>query len=543
MIRLTARGTCMYRSESNLFSVLALNALLACMACDPADSGPLADFDEQPEEGGPASVTKMMRVNTRPGVQVGRDIGADLSRHVETAELGDADELIVRSEITSGPLRHVRLDQMHRGVRVWGADVAAHLRTDKLVLLSGSLVRGLDVDVTPTLTVDRALAAAVADLASAEGRTEEFERQRQRTEMVIVRSDDGARLAWHLEFFTEADESADPGRWNFLVDAHDGSVLQRWNALHTLEQASGFGGNGKVTRYWTAELDVEPQGDEFKMDTDRMVTLDMAHDVFGGEVVTGPLEGIGDRIINDAHGHTEVALDMLSQWFGHDSIDDDGFKIVNRVHYSHKYENAFWDGEQMTYGDGGSTFYPLAGALDVVAHEINHGFTEFHSKLEYFGQSGGMNESFSDIAGTAAEFFRVGEAADFEVGEDIMLVGGSLRSMCDPSVDGLSIDHMDDYDDGLDVHFSSGIMNKAFCRAAKRLSSGDPEGTATVEGVQRTARAFFAANAHYWTASSTFVQGCQGVLDAAADLDFSEAEVQALQVSWQDVGVNCGSGD
>src|SRR5207253_1565941 len=142
---------------------------------------------------------------------------------------------------------------------------------------------------------------------------------------------------------------------------------------------------------------------------------------------------------------------------GYNSIDNQGFKILSRAHYSNNYENAFWDGQEMTYGDGGTTLYEMSGSLDVVAHEIDHGFTQFHANLNYQGQSGGMNESFSDIA----------------------------------------------------------------------------------DGVKRAAKAWYTANAGYWTSTSSFTQGCQGVVDAAKSLKYLVRDIQALGDSWKDVGVTC----
>ncbi|EIL90074.1 M4 family metallopeptidase, partial [Rhodanobacter spathiphylli] len=133
-------------------------------------------------------------------------------------------------------------------------------------------------------------------------------------------------------------------------------------------------------------------------------------------------------------------------------------QLVMKVHYKSNYENAFWDGSAMYFGDGASTFYPLV-SLDVTSHEISHGYTEQNSGLEYSGQSGGMNEAYSDIAGEAAEFYDRG-SADFLVGADIVKtsagIGDALRYMCNPTQDGGSIDNAADYYNGLDVHYSSG---------------------------------------------------------------------------------------
>jgi Zn-dependent metalloprotease len=90
------------------------------------------------------------------------------------------------------------------------------------------------------------------------------------------------------------------------------------------------------------------------------------------------------------------------------------FQLVMRTHYSSSYENAFWDGSTMSFGDGASTFYPLV-SVDVAGHEVSHGFTEQHSNLTYSGQSGGMNEAYSDMGGEATEYFWKG-TNDFLVG-------------------------------------------------------------------------------------------------------------------------------
>jgi Zn-dependent metalloprotease len=205
--------------------------------------------------------------------------------------------------------------------------------------------------------------------------------------------------------------------------------------------------------------------------------------------------------INDAHYFGGVVYQMYSDWGLGPPLD---FQLTMRVHYSTNYENAFWDGSSMTFGDGFTTFYPLV-SLDVSAHEVSHGFTEQNSGLIYSGQSGGINEAFSDIAGEAAEFYMRG-SNDFKVGFDIFKSPtGALRYMCDPPQDGRSIDHASDYYNGLDVHYSSGVFNKAFCLLAK--SSG--------WDTQKAFQAFAFANMNKWTPSETFVSAARGVYDVA----------------------------
>jgi len=185
----------------------------------------------------------------------------------------------------------------------------------------------------------------------------------------------------------------------------------------------------------------------------------------------------------------------------------------------------------MNFGDGASTFYPLV-SLDVTSHEISHGYTEQNSGLQYTGQSGGMNEAYSDIAGEAAEFYDRG-AADFLVGRDIVKtsagIGDALRYMCNPPQDGGSIDNASKYTSSLDVHYSSGVYNKSFCLLAKT----------TGWDVKKAFQVYALANKSYWTATSTFNSGACGVESAATDLGYTKADVTA---AFSAVGVSCAGG-
>ncbi len=447
-----------------------------------------------------------------------------------------------------GQQTHVRMRQLHNGLPVWGSGVVVHAdASNRFLGLSGTVVTGLSgLDTAASISASDALPigkSAYSDRIS-KGLVADLAYLREKTELVAFADNKGgARPAWHVVFFTELQAGVEPGLWNYFIDAETGDVLHKYNGIHTLEQASGPGGNPKVARSWVAELDVEPSGDQFAMNTARLVTTNMNNGTSGsGTIVVGPLDPIGDAAINDAHGFAEQTLNMLQEWYGHNSIDDDGFVVRSRVHYDSNYENAFWDGTQMTYGDGDTLFHPLCGDIDVVSHEIHHGFTTFHSDLIYASQSGGLNESFSDIAGTVAEFFDEGDAADFDLGRDIFQADAALRFMCDPTADGVSIDHIDDYFEGLDVHFSSGISNKAFCRTARRLASGDPDGTANQASVRRAGEAWFEANASFWSQGTTFEQGCTGIIEAATALGFSADELAAIDQSWQDVGIDCDGG-
>jgi Zn-dependent metalloprotease len=180
-----------------------------------------------------------------------------------------------------------------------------------------------------------------------------------------------------------------------------------------------------------------------------------------------------DEFATDAHWGTEVTYDYLSNVHNRNSIDNNGFPLVSFVHYDQNYANAFWNGTVMTYGDGNSTSSlsnPLV-SLDIVAHEITHGLTDFTSDLIYANESGALNESFSDIFGTALEFYARPNRANWLIGED---VGGAIRSMVNPNAFG----HPDTYEgqswrqtkgciptannDRCGVHSNSGVQNYWF---------------------------------------------------------------------------------
>jgi len=475
--------------------------------------------------------------------QVAGEIGPAAVTYLDDADLGlsSEEELVVLSVATGADtLQHVRLGETHRGVPVLGSEIAVHADDTTFLGYGGTVTRGLEgFEVVPEVTGEQAVEIATLDHRAMLAAPAAVEYSRAASRLAIRPGGDqgGATLVWDIELRHPAQRGVPAGRWFYLVDAASGETLARHDGLAS-EQASGPGGNEKVPRSWTAALDVESEHREFEMDTRRLVTLDMKHQEEGGEVVHGPLDPIGDAAINDAHGFAEITLRVMQEWMGHDSINDKGYHIVSRVHYDEDLANAYWDGEQMTYGDGGDKFYPLPGGLDVVAHEINHGFTEFHSNLTYYGASGGLNESFSDVAGAVAEYYFDPGTADFLVGEDVVRDGPALRFMCDPPADGHSIDHARDFDGGTDVHLSSGIGNKAFCLAVGRQAA---VGSSVVAAVRAMGRVWYLANAGYWTSEADFSQGCQGTVDAARALGLASDQVTAIRQSWADVGVFCDS--
>ena len=453
--------------------------------------------------------------------------------------LGQNMSLAARSSVAvANGHKVVRQQQMFRGVPVYGRSIAVVQDAQGNALrATGELMQDAQLglaSVAPKLNAARAIAAlkSHAHTTLVGGATI----SNQKTDLFVYPQDNGtARLVYRVSYFVGG---ANPSRPTAIIDANTGAVIKSWNGL-TDASATGPGGNQKTGKYIYgtdyAALDVTQSGSTCTLQNTNVKTYNLNHGTSGGSVVsftcsnsdTDAINGAYSPV-NDAHHFGGVVHDMYNSYTGAPPLS---MQLVMKVHYKSNYENAFWDGSAMYFGDGASTFYPLV-SLDVTSHEISHGYTEQNSGLEYSGQSGGMNEAYSDIAGEAAEFYDRG-AADFLVGADIVKtsagIGDALRYMCNPTQDGGSIDNAANYYNGLDVHYSSGVYNKAFCVLAK-TSGWD---------VKKAFQAFALANKSYWTATSTFNSGACGVESAATDLGLSATDVAAAFTA---VGVTCPGG-
>jgi len=202
---------------------------------------------------------------------------------------------------------------------------------------------------------------------------------------------------------------------------------------------------------------------------------------------------VPDVAVNEAYDHSGTTYDFFAKILGRNSLDGEGLKLVSSVHVGDEegepLTNAFWNGEQMAYGDGdGRIFRRFTRSLDVVGHELTHGVESFTSNLVYQGQSGALNEHFADVFGVLVRQWKQNEPASeasWVVGEDILVPAPTRRGIRDMEKPGtafvsdpyLGTDpqpaHVKDYYTGrLDkggVHLNSGIPNRAFALAAKAI--------------------------------------------------------------------------
>jgi vibriolysin len=200
----------------------------------------------------------------------------------------------------------------------------------------------------------------------------------------------------------------------------------------------------------------------------------------------------------------------------------------------------------MVYGDGDNvTASNLANSLDVTGHELTHAVTDSESDLIYSGESGGLNESMSDIFGAVCEWYGTGRVISpriWLIGDDVWTPAtpnDALRYMHSPTLDGSSLDYFPDYASGVDVHYSSGISNLAFYLLSQGGTHPRAKTTQVVTGIgiERAARIFYKANVDIMTPSTTFEQAKVATEQAAAQLGYDAATIAEVGNAWKAVGV------
>lgn len=276
------------------------------------------------------------------------------------------------------------------------------------------------------------------------------------------------------------------------------------------------------------------------------------YDAEGTERLPGQLmrrEGqapVADKDANTAYDTAGVVYDFYKQAFGRNSINNAGMPLVSIYNYGVNFDNAFWDGQMMIYGGGdGHIFMPFLSVIDIPGHEISHGVTQYTSNLNYEGQPGALNESFSDCMGSCIKQFslkQTADQADWLIGQGIftsLINGRALRDMLnpgtaydDPNLGGKDPQpaHMDDYvntwEDEGGVHLNSGIPNKAFATACKAMGGFSWEKIGAIwYQTNLTVNAY--CRFQQWAATT-----------ANLAQRFGPAAVNVIRMAWSDVGIN-----
>jgi Zn-dependent metalloprotease len=244
-----------------------------------------------------------------------------------------------------------------------------------------------------------------------------------------------------------------------------------------------------------------------------------------------------------------LTYNFFKEIFKRNSIDTRGMKLDSTVHYGEEYNNAFWNGTQMVYGDGdGEIFQRFTKSIDVIGHELAHGVTQYEAALEYEGQAGALNESFSDVFGSLVKQYSLkqkADEADWLIGNGLLgskVKGIALRSLKEPGsgYDDPTIGkdpqpgHMKDYvettSDNGGVHINSGIPNRAFYLTAIALGG---------YAWEKAGRIWYITLTEKLRERSNFHQAASMSSDVAASLYGNESsEQKAVNKAWKLVGIN-----
>ena len=472
--------------------------------------------------------------------------------------------------------KHVRFQQKYRGMPVWGGEIIAHLDDTGLLyaLNARYLPTPKNVDLRNVeITQEQAIAWALQDLGlrRTDLRLEAWQKRLLKydgpTARLYIWQDEKVgvpepRLVWHVAVRPNFQDN-----WFVFVDAHTGEVLERYNAtaFDGPVTATGVDLNGKTqtlqvylyngTYYMidaTRPIWQAQQPDLLNNPKGALVTLDVRGNDLGSKTtvyhVTSSDNSWSDPVSVSAHFNMGKVFEYYYNKFGRRAIDGKGSSIFSVIHVTDQgqgMDNAYWNGVAMAYGDGNVMFKPLAGALDVAAHEMTHGVIDHTVSLEYKFQSGALNESLADVFGAMVD------NDDWTLGEEIIkpghFPGGALRNMADPhngaaqGQDGWQPATMSEFmnlDIGTDnggVHINSGIPNHACYLIAQAI------------GREKTEKIYYRTmEAKYLTAQSQFIDMRLALIRAAQDFvqkgEMTQNDVDAVKAAFDQVGITGNQG-
>jgi Zn-dependent metalloprotease len=418
---------------------------------------------------------------------------------------------------------HVRLDQVYHGIPVFGRQLVVHIDPQgRVASVNGHFVPGIEAPTKPSIGAEQAEGVALRDLL--ENQLEPDERahvqttvRRANTQLMVYIDQAGKpRLTWYVTIMTQRPL----GQWRSFVNAMRPVVVHAFNSLADAKRRITF-------------------------------TADNSTDLPGRQLIDEG-ERSRDPVAQAAHDGAGTVYDYYQKTFKRDSIDGHGMEIVSTVHYgadAEDAENAAWIGElsQMIYGDGGRIFKPLAYGLDVVAHELTHGVTENTANLVYEGQSGALNEAYSDIFGALIE------RKNWTVGEEVVKSPPypvpMLRSLEDPTLGGRYDRNnplegvgqpatVDEYarlplsrraDNG-GVHINSGIPMHAAYLVAQAITR------------EKMEQIYYRTLTQYLTPDSDFFASGEATLRSAQEL-YGATEVNAVRQAFSQIGIDLGGSD
>ncbi len=539
----------------------------------------------------------------------GRDPGDEqvfLQAVAKMLNLNDASsELREQSRIKEQGAEHVRYQQFHQGIEVYGAEFRAHRYHGIWAKANGHIYPSPQLaSVIPSLSDSDAINVATQDLRSMGIYHEissdqlQFVGGSQASAKLVIyhvnRKSDAERLVYHVQIFPSVSQS-----WDYFIDAASGEIIRankascQFHADHRQTTDCAHGHNhddhesvairppdGPATAVATDLLGVNRTINTYEVGGDFFL-IDASRDMFSPSRSSMPNEPVGviwtitgngtspftdnfqashvvsgnniwtDRSAVSAHFNAGQAYEYFKNTHGRESLNGSGGNIISVIDVvdqnGNEMDNAFWNGQAMFYGNGDQVFSDLAAALDVAGHEISHGVVQTTANLEYIGQSGAMNESFADIFGAMID------RDDWQMGEDVVIAGfpsGALRDLSNPNQGlagpqdinrGWQPDHMDEF---VELDNTPEQDN-----GGVHINSGIPNKAfhnyAVLVGKSKAERVFYRALLVYLTKSSQFVDLRLAVEASAKDLfGDGSTEMSAASEAFVMVGIgNTGGSD
>ncbi len=481
---------------------------------------------------------------------------------------------ILKTETDEIQTTHLRMQQTYKGINVYGGEMILHKKDNEQVsLLNGHFYPTPQIDnVSPSLSDDNVGNLAISDVSKMSivkpmTATEMMmlKYEKPKTELIIYHQNEKAdteRLAYHVTVRPNFLE-----RWIYVIDANSGEILDKYNHTCTLDgvakaTATDLNGVSKsINTYQSGSsfvmIDATKsmfKGGTVKVDDPQGViwTIDATNSKVSEDLTIRQISSSNNSWSNangvSAHFNAGVAYDYYKNKHNRTSLNGKGGTIVSIINITDEngkgFDNAFWNGEYMGYGNGATYFKPLAGGLDVAGHEMTHGVVENTANLEYKSQSGAINESLADCFGamvenkTGVNFWKIGE----DVMKGTAYPSGALRDLSNPNNGGRSLNDngyqpgsMNQYytgsEDNYGVHINSGVPNNAFYRFA----------TANGMNLIKAERIYYRALTIYLTRTSKFLDLRRAIIQSATDLKASagvtDTDIASAKAAFDAVGI------
>lgn len=505
----------------------------------------------------------------------------------------------VKVESDKSGYSHEKFQLYHQGIKVEYATYSLHSKNGKLTSMSGEYYDIKDKATTPTISKEAAFQKAIRQIGASKylwqdsANASKIGYQKPKGELVFLPSmkDQGekttsqeVRLAYKFDIYATSPVS----RGDLYIDAQNGAVLY-YNATikHLGEYSHGnatktaiintksaralFVSANAATRYsGTQSIQTALSGSSYILSD---VTRGNGVQTYNMKKGTNYSTAVNftdsdnnwtaaefnnankDNGALDAHWGAEKTYDYWSTVHGRNSYDNAGAAIKSYVHFDNAYDNAYWNGSVMTYGDGSGTYFDVLTSIDVAAHEIGHAVCEKTANLAYQKESGAMNEAFSDIWGACIEYYAAPTKSTWLIGEDIERRAGhaALRSMSNPKSEGqpdtyggtnwktINCGTPTQANDYCGVHTNSGVLNHWFyILSVGKSGTNDIGSSYNVTGItiDKAAKIAYRLESVYLSANSTYANARTYGIQAATDLyGAGSAEVIATTNAFYAVGV------